>query len=286
MSSRYFYSKISAYLDDTCHEIVNKWEAALQLEPAAIYDVRVGVKRFRAMLRLLHFIRPDKINKHTAQELFRTVYPILGTIRDTQVQAELITSFSYLKSNFEFYHHYLEEKREEARCLLQGALQQFDLQQLTAIKKRIKLLLYHSDDHQTAYLLHAHLKEMKQKMYKQLKKKNEESMHKVRKQLKESMYIIETTCSPLPDFYPYMKRLGHQLGHWHDLTVMNQMLDEIENKEKSIVLSPEYLLLRKVARLQEEDERKKLQKKITKFLDKEYKTKDFTSFLPIKQEEK
>lgn len=278
MSSQYFYPKISTYLDEAYHEIVDKWEAALQLEASAIHDVRVGVKRFRAILRLAHFIRPDKIDKHLAKTLFRAVYPALGVIRDTQVQEELITSFYFLKSKFEFYHYYLEQKREEARHQLQSGLQQFDLRRLLDTKKRIKLLLYHINDRQTAHLLRIHLKQLKQKTYKQLKKRDEESMHKVRKYLKESMYIIETVCTPLPAFYPYLKRLARQLGHWHDLTVMNQMLEDIERQEKTMVLSPEYLLLRKVARMQEQDERKKLQKKISKFLDKQYKIKHLTFF--------
>lgn len=278
MSSRYFYSKISTCLDEAHHEIVSHWEAALQLETTAIHDVRVGMKRFRALLHLAHFIRPDKIDKQSIKGLFRPVYPVLGIIRDTQVQEELIKSFYYLKSRFEFYHHYLKKKREKARIQLQDSLHEFDLKPLTETKKRVKLLLYYSDDAQTARLLRMHLKQLKQKTYKKLKNNDEESMHKVRKYLKESMYIVETTCEPLPEFYSYLKRLARQLGHWHDLTVMNQTLTEIEKEEASIVLSPEYLLLRKLAHMQEEDERKKLQKKVRKFLDKQYKIKRLIFF--------
>lgn len=276
-STTYFYTTISQILDAQYHILQTHWQAACQQEPDAVHDIRVAIKRFRALMRLAHYLRPDKIERRWAKDLFADVYCLMGLIRDNHVQLSTIDHLHFTGSQYDFFRSYLWQKAALLKEQLTPKLLQFDLSKVVQSKKRIKLLLLHTNDQHSLHQLLEYLLQLRKKAKKKLQLTDEESLHDIRKYLKETQYILELLPKQA-DSLGLLRRINQQIGEWHDLTLIKHSLQEIIQQQPILHIHPDYLLLRKSIHSKEASERNLIQRQLYRFFNKKYKAEEIRKY--------
>ena len=214
-------SEIFSYFKKQSGEIEKNFFPALVLhEELPVHDLRVAVKRLRALFKFLkeqHILRPD-----SACYLARLgkIYTALGHLRDIQIRIAVLKSF-HLDEDAHFYEYqkdlerHLKWNREKLSVVRQSfsyaTLMKFgghkpfypvrgvSLDQKGIISERIYKIRRHLSHHN-----------------------KERHLHQVRKRLKEIYYCME--MSKMEDTYVQavhlnlkkIRKLEDLIGLWHD----------------------------------------------------------------------
>lgn len=187
-----------------------------------VHDIRVGLKKFRAVLRLAEaalarpaFVSTDKLARHLKDHF--------GSARDNDVQRELLLDLLEKREALAtmealgFPEHMVPGSRagdpsaREICALLSSAVDHMDLGLLTA------------GDVLGAWI--AAYRGSRRAMGACRKSKNADGLfHEWRKQVKETLYQSAAIGPPLDSFVPKADRLASVLGSHHDLALLTERL--------------------------------------------------------------
>lgn len=225
---------IFAYFKKQTDEIEkNLFRAVILQEELPIHDLRVAIKRIRALFKFLkeqHISRPDTV--FFIRQLNK-IYNPLGHIRDLQIKSNLIKAFE--KEDQEFLNDYsvrLYKKMEFSQLKVRKSRSSFSYATFLRLKKHKPFYPV-----QNIYLNRQQIISNRiTRIRRHMRHENmEQHLHQIRKRLKEIYYcmemsglehtIIHSTTLELQK----IRKLEDTIGKWHDLHLFHQTLQPDNN---------------------------------------------------------
>lgn len=241
----------------------------------AIHDMRVAVKRTRAVYQLLEQLFPVEFDAIKEEGTIRELFRISGRIRDAQVQQQLLDSYATsLGTTFGEYARYLRSGEKRAIRKFNKFLISFDADNhLKQMQERTSALISAASNDQIRHWiirLTDALMQSAGKMH--TGQKQDEHLHEIRRRLKQCQYLLTVFDQNDADYARLSKtiksldKVNDLLGDWHDMFVAGEMLERFLAKYKESELSGEnrYLLLREKL----DEKRERLQAKILGYFEK------------------
>jgi CHAD domain-containing protein len=224
-----------------------------EYDQEAIHDYRVAVKRIRAIFRAMNNIYTEPVFPNELIYPLRVMFKAGGTIRDDQVQIELVEglekandfAFPLIKA---FYSKRIEDQRTE--FFLKSV--DFNYFLVDEIAKDIESVVEPLDDEYLESQLYKRLYQSMEKL--KIKRYDIISpalLHKFRTKIKENSYLAEMMSQSVysskvsKSTYNRLKVFGQELGDWHDHYQLWTKTAFIFQESKDADLMEEAFLLRK-----------------------------------------
>lgn len=209
------------YLD---HFKVNLDHAIEEFDPEAIHQYRVAVKRIRAVIRALDRVYEEPLFPGDLIIPLRLMFKAGGTIRDDQVQLDLIKAIEQENgSSYPLIREYYRKRIGERKNSFYLKTFDFDQDSLIRIRSQVEETLAPLDEtflEQSIYRrLHNSMEKLKRKRY---DLDQPEMLHRFRTRFKENGYVAEMfhlsgfANKVTKSRYNRMKHFGQELGNWHD----------------------------------------------------------------------
>jgi CHAD domain-containing protein len=208
----------------------------------AIHDLRVSIKRIRALFRLVERFNPKQFDSGENFRRFKQIFRPAGVLRDWQVQDKLLRHYAQsLNLKLNDYFEFLAKAQSKAQKQFQKSLLDFDTDKLTKNTKRLNESLARlADQHirpKTVDLLNQQFA-LAQEL--SLNLEEEENLHEIRKITKAAFYKLnlvfkERANSPKP--FQALKDLEEMIGDWHDRQVLLQRLRRFVKGEQGETLT-------------------------------------------------
>ena len=231
---------IIRYFEDQMETINTNIEAARNgLDIDVLHDLRVGIKRLKALYQVLDPISDGRFDSKTNFEEVYHLFKSVGSLRDIQVLKSLFSFFSKNSNpeSVEEFFAQLTENEKSAAEALNLVLKEFNYniinESMTEANAFIEDISTAEASKQTKKLLKKRFKQIKELLP---HKKEDELMHELRTKVKQACYTIEILALMEPDkeFTEHPKRLklaAELLGQWHDhITLADVLADFLVDK--------------------------------------------------------
>jgi len=213
----------------------NLQRAADAFDEEAIHDLRVALKKIRALFKILEFLDPQLFNGKSAFIYLRKIFKEAGILRDLQVQKGLFQNsddpdelrFVIFLSNLEY----------EARIKFREFINRLNLQDLEQTDELIKTTLENMNQtHINAGITNFIMEKLQKVLC--LMKQKDDTMHESRINLKDAYYILDLLnenqplTPPMDVLLEKVDCLQKVFGSWHDweLTIQRyQQFSQIIN---------------------------------------------------------
>lgn len=205
--------KIKQYLEKRIMDI-EKYAAIIISagDEEAIHQLRVGVKKLRAFLRLAGQ-EPSIEKKLQVHSKLKKIYKYAGRVRDLQIYHHNIVAF-YTKADS--YPRKVLQQIAGAKCTLFKAIKNFNFQKsITHIKKK-------TPDRISKKTL-GKFNHKKNKAIDRLvtTKIQDAGLHSLKKHLKDVMYSLKSFHATVQNYFPIAGK-----AHTHELDKLSDMLSE------------------------------------------------------------
>jgi CHAD domain-containing protein len=197
-----------------------------------IHQLRLCVKRISALYSYFRFLEGKK-TKNKPLKVFSPVYKPAGSLRDLQVQWDMVKTYEKRFSiKYALYKNYLQQNQDAAFVKMKEAIKDFNLASIGALDLQTKKLLDKYTDDQ----LKQKAAEIFEEKLDQIKKLNliktnkDKNLHTVRRILKEIRYLLDifkgqiSEVKSLKVSYDRLKQIEKTLGTWHDLLNAEEIL--------------------------------------------------------------
>jgi CHAD domain-containing protein len=216
---------VIGYLDYYFGHFVKNFEKARsEFDDEAIHQFRVSIKRIRSVFRAINKIYPGDPLADEWLDPLREMFKAGGTIRDEQVQLELIKNIEISnKVSFPLIRDLYQRKIENSidEFLIRSKF--FDRKILETFSKDISNSLAHFSGSDFQSRLYSWMDNSMEKLrHRRHKASDPFHLHRFRTRFKELSYLVEMIYdSELhPNIekqtYQKLKSFGQQLGDWHD----------------------------------------------------------------------
>lgn len=206
----------------------------------AIHDMRVAIKRLRAVIILAKKLDPNLKGKRAEGDL-RHLFRLSGRMRDAQVQQALLKEYeTVLNVGFGEYAAYLLKLEQKSIQKFKAYLQPHSATDFTAdLELTLPALILKSDKELIKSATSSLIEQLFQRVD-DLKadQESDESLHEIRRQLKQISYLLSVFDKEDPDFSELKKKLkmlekaNQLLGRWHDHAVAEEYLCRfLKNKD-------------------------------------------------------
>jgi CHAD domain-containing protein len=221
----------------------------------AIHDMRVAIKRIRAVFLLTERLFPGEFDALEEEGEMRRLFRLSGRMRDAQVQQQLLYATAQnIGSTFGEYQAYLRNTESKAVKKFKKFLKEYDAEDdLKQKHEKVADLISRSGYEQVRLQIVQFVDELFMaagKMHSDYE--HDEKLHEIRRKLKQCHYLLSVFNQRDPDL-PQLKttlkkldKVNELLGNWHDQLVAMEMLGRFLEKfrEKGEAGENRYLLLR------------------------------------------
>lgn len=217
------------YFEEQMEIIETNSEAAKSgLDVDVLHDLRVGIKRLKALYQVLDPISEGRFDSKTNFADVHFLFKEVGKLREIQVLKALFAFFAKdaAAETYIEFNNLIAVREKLASDELNTALQQFDNKIIGKSLEAANAFLVDISNEDATKLT----KKLLKKRFKQIgellpNKQDEALMHDLRTRVKQSCYIIEMLAlmQPEKEFTKHPKRLklaAEFLGQWHDHVVL------------------------------------------------------------------
>ncbi|THB72179.1 MAG: CHAD domain-containing protein [Gammaproteobacteria bacterium] len=211
-----------------------------------IHDLRVSIKRLRALLSLIELASEKRVDCSQCFILLGPIFKNAGYIRECQVNIFLLKQFDNKVSMF--FRDYLIKKQTKAAKKLTNETKEFDIELLKKNYQRSEQFLTDSSVKEINKVALKSVKKRAAKI-KQLKVESGGNLgiHRIRKHIKYIIEILELIVGisdnkQLKQLNKKAKLCANKIGEWHDYQVLlasfNRFLSvkEINNKASRSII--------------------------------------------------
>jgi CHAD domain-containing protein len=232
---------------------INLEKAMYDYDPEAIHEYRVAVKRIRAIIRALDRVYEEPLFPGNLIQPLRDMFKAGGTIRDDQVQIDLVEGIEkQFDLHFPLIKDFYRKRIEAQRNAFFNKSVDFDYGSIDEISTQIEDILEPLDDD----YLELHLYQRLHKSMEKLKRRRydldkADMLHSFRTRFKETGYVAEMiyqsqySARITKAVHSRMKKFGLELGNWHDHYMLWSKTATIFHESKSMELLEEAFNLRK-----------------------------------------
>jgi len=221
----------------------------------AIHDMRVAIKRIRAVFHLTERLFPREFDALEEEGEMRRLFRLSGRMRDAQVQQQLLSANALnLGSTFGEFLTYLHNIENKAIKNFKKFLKDYDAEHdLKQKHEKVADLISRAGPEQVRLQIVQFVDELfkaASKMHSDYE--HDENLHEIRRKLKQCNFLLSVFNQSDPDL-PQLKttlkkldKVNELLGNWHDQLVAMEMLDRFMTKfrKKEEAGESRYLLLR------------------------------------------
>jgi len=176
-------------------------------EKEALHQIRLEIKKIKAILRLIHF-NDKQFRDHKHYRSLRTIFREAGSIRDASLRQELLNQYTQIHTPFfrssdkpaqiflgNIPAHIKKLRHEKKRMI----------KEVSTIKTRTYSLYLHKKNEELTYLLSEGI--------------SQKELHGLRKLIKEINYLtsVKTKKSKID---PFLIESASLIGHWHDKKII------------------------------------------------------------------
>ncbi len=233
-------------------------EARETMDMESIHQLRLSVKRMRALYSFFWFIEEEKTAKKELRKL-KVIYQPAGMVRDLQVQQYLLDVYEKrLNIKYGLFRSYLEEKEAIASMELSRSIAGFDTAVFQELAEKTSEILSRYSEQQLVLkaetIFEQHMERIRQ--LNKLNTDKNKNLHEIRKILKKVRYLLNIfsveadRIAMLRVSYERLKEIEKTLGNWHDQVnaehYLKQFLAEVKPIAKGEVMR--YKIYRKSIR--------------------------------------
>jgi len=247
--------KLLRYYSQHCSLFLENFNQALSgFDNEAVHDMRVAVKRLRAINLLLERLFPGKFDAVENEIKIRELFRISGRIRDTQVQQQLLSGYiSQTGATFSGYQLYLKKVEQKSIKKFNKCLAETDAEEaLRNMQKIASGLILASPDEAINLQIILFVSELMDSSRSMCQNQtHDENLHEIRRKLKQCHYLLslfdkdDQNLLLLNLTVKKLDKVSELLGDWHDQVVAIEMLKKFINQasEKDISGFHRYLRL-------------------------------------------
>jgi len=236
------HKRLTAYSARQCEAILLNYNLTLSsFDADALHDLRVAVKRIRAVFLLLERMFPLQFNAKEAEGDLRELFRLSGKMRDAQVQQQLLETYvNNLDTGLIEYQNYLNKNEKKATSKFKKWLKNYQPEHDLADKQHLIVSsLAWTDSNsvkQNIIRLVDDLLILVRNM--QADQAHDEHLHEIRRNLKMCNYLLSVfrkNDPELPQLHETLKTLdtaNDLLGDWHDRQVAMETLESFFTKHK------------------------------------------------------
>ncbi len=230
-SKRSFASGIDTYFSKRTNALkrhINDAEQYYGVE--AIHDLRVEIKRIRALYNLIHAVAPS-FNAEQHIEKSRKLFKKAGMLRDVDIQQNIIRE-GHKTYDLSEYLNYLKKQELVLRPEFSTACHSFRTQSLKsshdAVMKTIAKLSHEQLQTKIEKYADTVLKKIKALLLR--KTKRSQSLHDIRKLTKVARYTLDVwklgmgSSLPVEKTLKELKSAANALGEWRDIGIARESL--------------------------------------------------------------
>lgn len=205
----------------------------------ALHDMRVAIKRLRALIILCEKIDPGLSTTNTEGKL-RQLFRLSGKMRDAQVQQALVSEYGgIMEVDFEEYSIYLlEYERKSIKKFSNFCIHHVANDFTQSISAKVPNIILNIDEKHLKSAFYALFKELLSAVESlNTDQQHDEHLHEIRRKLKQCNYllsILDGEDEDLPQRNKLLKKLekaNDLLGKWHDHVIALEFLSRfLKNK--------------------------------------------------------
>jgi CHAD domain-containing protein len=248
--------RLLRYYSKHCGLFVSNFRRALAgFDEEAVHDMRVAVKRIRAVYLLMERMFPNKYIAETEEGQLKELFRLSGRMRDAHVQQQLLNTYAdQLSTSFPEYAASLKAAEKKAVRKFTKFLNGFDAE--ADLQKKLlnftSLIKYADKDmirNNVIFLVDELMEAVGTMRDDQM---GDENLHEIRRKLKQChnlLTLFDKDDPDLPQLNLTIQKLdlvNDLLGKWHDQLVAMEMLDRFLDTQNGKETSGKnrYLLLR------------------------------------------
>ncbi len=198
----------------------------------AIHDMRVAIKRLRALFLLLEYLSEHSFSSRKNYKFFKKMFKPSGKIRDIQLQKKIIKEAGQkIGISFDEYLDHLTTKQEQSEENFINEMYNLELEKIGKIEKRVNKTVKKLSGMNIKKKAFTYLEnKFGYIVFLSKKPADNEKWHEIRTHVKQALYITElmiTFFEPdekLKGLKKQLKNFGTTLGDWHDYDVAHENL--------------------------------------------------------------
>lgn len=219
--------------------------AARSADVDALHDLRVAIKRLRAVMRVFDAMVTGELGKRSLRPL-RDLFRAAGAIRDMQVQQRIATEHAMQIHALDHYVSVLRIRQGEAFYRFLVAAEEFDARSLGKIEKLAARGIEKVYTVGAVWSLTNYLDGLIDRITAQWQPRSLHPLRIMTKEADNSMYVIERIVPSLaidPHVHELLSKMQELLGLWQDQNVAIAFSRDYEPRDE-----PEHLAHRKFRR--------------------------------------
>lgn len=227
----------------------------------SILDLRMAIKRSRAMFRLVEALSKGEFDRKEASIQLRPLYRAFGVVRDLQIQSQLLKDLeAELAYDYSAMSEWLQDQLIKSRKKLRQEIKDFDRSCLKVIRSEMnagmKALKNTRIVKRAENLVESHFAEVDELLGKV--DADPDKLHDIRTLLKEVVFIIQMIHKGKdeqiwPEKLVYrIHQCTEEAGAWHDRALFLELLQS-EKENLPFLQKKRYKELRKALKEDLED---------------------------------
>jgi len=224
-----------------------------------IHQLRVDIKKLRAIFNMLQLLFHDKFNADKYYAVFKPIFKNAGKVREVQLNSVLLSKYKLSPSIIKEYNLFFKDKGESSAKKLKIALSDFKTDRLDRSKIKIKKLLHEVKNKKISARHHLYIITEIQQIEQLLPSGNDPAiMHKIRMHLKSltAIGLLFHNMSPdkeLQKLLTLLKKNGTIIGNWHDKIMLAESLELFLTTKNKLSTDDLILLSQVVERIKKEN---------------------------------
>lgn len=208
----------------------------------AIHDMRVAVKRLRALMILAEKLEPSFNIAETEGEL-RQLFKLSGKMRDAQVQQSLLADYAQnLNISFGEYDLWLRNFEKKSIKKFTSYLKVNTSTDFTRnLSQTLSELFNKSENAQIVNAINNLVEDLLAKVREMNEdQQHDEQLHEIRRKLKQCNYLLSVFDKDDPDLpglnktLQLLEKANNLLGEWHDHDVAREFLFNFLNNKSTV----------------------------------------------------
>lgn len=219
--------------------LLNMNKAVTMSSAGSIHQLRVDVKRMKAVFHLLELLFPKRVIAKKYVRILRPVFKSAGKIREGQVNSQLVAKYPLPSDTVKAYRQFLKKREKEYKVRFKNAIEHFHTDKLSSskIKKHCVKVKDKQIIDKSQSFINDELLTVKQISE---KRSNAGNIHKIRMHLKSLHAIMALlnkirTDKGVKKLLTLMKQCEDSIGEWHDRVGLINSLEDFQKDEKQRV---------------------------------------------------
>jgi CHAD domain-containing protein len=250
--TEYYESEVDSFL-------VRLYKSKISPDEKNIHQLRVDIKRIKAVFQLLEIIVPKKLDLTFNVKAFKKLFKNAGKVREIQVNRTCFSKYKFSEEITDKYKQFLKNREELFRKRFKKTAKNFERDSLKSSKIKIKKIWGKLNDKKIWIECVSFIKGETQKIEQLLSLGNNPAIiHRMRMHIKSLHTIVSLLhkIKPTKEFEKILlliKQNDILIGDWHDRQVLIDSIERSFIKNENINENKLPALIKTLNKIEEEN---------------------------------